>query len=75
MDRTKITLRRAQYTKSNQRHTTPNLDITVGLITAGFVRTGSDVPSLPVMILKMKKMISAGLKPVVSLSVLAKNQQ
>jgi hypothetical protein len=31
-------------------HTTPDLHIT-----AGFVRTGSDVPSLPVMSLKMKK--------------------
>jgi len=44
---------------------TPDLHITVGLITAGFVRTGSDVPSLPVMSLKMKKMIGAGLKPTV----------
>ena len=34
-------------------------------ITAGFVRTGSDVPSLPVMSLKMKKMIGARLKPTV----------
>jgi len=35
--------------------TTPDLHISVGLITAGFVRTGSDVPSLPVMSLKIKK--------------------
>ena len=45
--------------------TTPDLDITAGLITAGFVRTDSDVPSLPVMTMKMKKMIGAGLKPAV----------
>ena len=45
--------------------TTPDLHITAGLITAGFVRTGSDVLSLPVMSLKMKKMIGAGLKPAV----------
>ena len=45
--------------------TTSDLHIAVGLITAGFVRTGSDVPSLPVMSLKMKKMIGAGLKPAV----------
>ena len=36
-------------------HTTPDLDITAGPITAEFVRTGSDVPSLPVMNLKMRK--------------------
>ena len=42
-----------------------DLDITVGIITAGFVRTDSDVPSLPVMSLKIKKMIRAGLKPAV----------
>ena len=36
-------------------NTTPDLHITAGIITAGFVRTGSDVPSLPVMSLKMKK--------------------
>ena len=42
-----------------------DLHITVGLITVGFVRTGSDVPSLPVMSLKMKKMIGARLKPAV----------
>jgi len=47
------------------RVTTPDLHITAGIITAGFVRTGSDVPSLPVMSLKMKKMIDAGLKPAV----------
>jgi len=41
------------------------LHITAGIITAGFVRTGSDVLSLPVMSLKMKKMIGAELKPVV----------
>ena len=64
MDRTKITLRRAQYTKSNQRHTTPNLDITVGLITAGFMRTGSDVPSLITagFELENEKIIGAGIK-------------
>jgi len=38
-----------------QEYTTPDLHITAGLITAGFMRTGSDVPSLPVMSLKMKK--------------------
>ena len=41
-------------------HTTLDLHIT-----AGFVRTGSDVPSLSVMSLKMKKIIGAGLKPIV----------
>ena len=35
--------------------TTPDLHITAGIITAGFVRTGSDVPSLSIMSLKMKK--------------------
>jgi len=30
-------------------NTTPDLYITAGIITTGFVRTGSDVPSLPVM--------------------------
>ena len=35
--------------------TTPDLDITAGLITAGFVKIGSDVLSLPVMSLKMRK--------------------
>ena len=45
--------------------TTPDLHITVGLIIVGFVRTGSDVPSMSVMSLKMKKMIGAGLKPAV----------
>ena len=45
--------------------TMPDLHITTDIITAGFVRTGSDVPSLPVMSLKMKKMIGAGLKPAV----------
>jgi len=40
----------------------PDLHITVGIITAGFVRTDSDVPSLPFMSLKMKKMIRVGLK-------------
>ena len=34
--------------------TTTDLDITAGLITVGFMRTGSDVPSLPVMSLKIK---------------------
>ena len=37
------------------RTTTPDLHITTGIITIEFVRTGSDVPSLPVMSLKMKK--------------------
>jgi len=41
----------------------PDLDINVGIITVGFMRTDSDVPSLPVMSLKMKKKIRAGLKP------------
>ena len=45
--------------------TTLDLHIIAGIITAGFVRTGSDVPSLPVMSLKIKKMIGAGLKPAV----------
>jgi len=36
-------------------HTTPDLHITAGIITAGFMRTDSDVPLLPVMSLKMKK--------------------
>ena len=45
--------------------TTLHLHITTSIITAVFVRTGSYVPSLPVMSLKMKKMIGAGLKPVV----------
>ena len=35
--------------------TTPDLHITADIITVGFVRTGSDVPSQPVMSLKMKK--------------------
>jgi len=35
--------------------TTLDLHITAAIITAGFARTGSDVPSLPVMSLKMKK--------------------
>ena len=35
--------------------TTPDLHITTSLITAGFVRTGSDVPSLPVPSFKMRK--------------------
>jgi len=35
--------------------TMPDLDISAGIITTGFVRTGSDVPSLPVMSLKMRK--------------------
>jgi len=35
--------------------TTPDLHIAAGIITAGFMRTDSDVPSLPVMSLKMKK--------------------
>ena len=36
-------------------NTTPDLHITAGLITARFMRTGSDVPSLSVMSLKIKK--------------------
>ena len=40
----------------------PDLHITACIITIGFVRTGSDVPSLPVMSLKMKKMIGTELK-------------
>ena len=35
--------------------TTTDLDITAGLITVEFVRTGSDVSSLPVLSLKMRK--------------------
>ena len=35
--------------------TTPDLDIT-----AGFVRTDSDVPSLPVMSLKIRKLLGLG---------------
>ena len=35
--------------------TTPDLHITAGIITAEFVRTGSDIPSLSVMSLKIKK--------------------
>jgi len=46
-------------------HTTPDLHITVDIITVEFVRTGSDIPSLSVMSLKMKKMIGAGLKSAV----------
>jgi len=38
-----------------KNNTTPDLHITTGIITAGFARTNSDVPSLPVMSLKMKK--------------------
>ena len=41
------------------------MHITAGIIAAGFVRTDSDVLSLPVMSLKMKKMIGAGKKPAV----------
>ena len=52
-------------------HTTPYLHITAGIITAGFVRTGSDVPSLPVMSLKIKKMIGAGLKSAVKDHIIA----
>jgi len=36
-------------------YTTPDLHITADLITAGFVKIGSDVLSLPVMSLKMRK--------------------
>ena len=39
--------------------------ITAGVITVGFVKIGSDVSSLSVMSLKMKKIIGAGLKPTV----------
>ena len=39
---------------SDPLYTTLDLDITAGLITVGFVITGSDLPSLPVMSLKMK---------------------
>ena len=47
-------------TKANEiwlklHDTTPDLHITADIITAGFVRTGSDVLSLPVMSLKMRK--------------------
>ena len=35
--------------------TTIDLDITAGLITVGFVITGSDVPLLPVMSMKIRK--------------------
>ena len=45
--------------------TTLDLHITAGLITAGFMRTDSDVTSLPIMSLKIKKMIGARLKPAV----------
>ena len=41
------------------------MHITAGVITAEFVRTSSDVPSLLVMSLKMKKIIGVELKPVV----------
>ena len=37
------------------QNTTINLDITASLITVGFMRTGSDVPSLSIMNLKMRK--------------------
>ena len=45
-------------------HTTIDLDITTGLITVGFMRTGSDVPSLQVLSLKWEN-DWGGLKPVV----------
>ena len=45
-------MKKGVYEKNN---TTSDLHITTGIVTAGFVRTGSDVPSLPVMSLKMKK--------------------
>ena len=38
-----------------RRDTMLDLHITVGIITTGFVRTSSDVPSLLVMSLKIKK--------------------
>ena len=40
--------------------TTSDLDITVGLITARFMRIDSDVPLLPVMSLKMRKWLGLG---------------
>ena len=40
--------------------TTPDLHITASLITAGFVRTDSDIPSLLVMSLKIKKLLVLG---------------
>jgi len=45
----------AACVKSQEATTTPDLNINASLITVGFVTTGSDVPSLPVMSLKMKK--------------------
>ena len=58
-----------------KEHTTPDLYITAGIITTGFVRIDSDVPSLPVMSLKMKKIIGAGLKPAVKDNITAGWQQ
>ena len=52
---------RLNTTETNEREaarwagTTLDLHNTTGLITVGFVRTGSDVPLLPVMSLKMRK--------------------
>ena len=45
--------------------TTPDLYITAGLITVGFVRTGSDILSPAGYELENEKMIGAGLKPAV----------
>ena len=42
-------------TSSGRVPTTSDLHITVSIITTGFVRTGSDILSLSVMSLKMKK--------------------
>ena len=39
----------------SMRGTTLDLDITAGLISAGFMIIGSDVPSLLIMSLKMRK--------------------
>ena len=49
----------------------PDLYIVAGIITIRFVKTDSDVPSLPVMSLKMKKIIGAGLKPAVKDHIIA----
>ena len=46
--------------KKYDERTTTDLDIIVGLITARFVRTSSDVPSLPVPSLKIRKSLGLG---------------
>ena len=56
----KCTINIGQLHHKKLTSTTPDLHIT-----AGFVRTGNDVPSLPVMSMKMKKMIGVGLKSAV----------